>query len=112
MGLVMGWRRFLALGLLLSACRSQTDAPSLAPSLLRSVSASGSGADAKKKPEPPAPPPPWADALRSQRYAEAVRAFEALPADAQHSAEVRFAWARARLELGQAGPATALLAGL
>ena len=91
-------------------CQSQPDGPLKAtPSLLRSAAAAASA----KVVEPPAePPPPWAEALRGQRYKEAERAFQALPADAQHSAEVRFAWARTRLELGQAPSALPLLAGL
>jgi soluble lytic murein transglycosylase len=78
-----------------------------ASTTLRSASSS-----APAPPEPPEPPAPWADALRGQRYKEADRAFAALPPDAQHGAEVRFAWARTRLELGQAVLALPLLAGL
>jgi soluble lytic murein transglycosylase len=117
MGLVRGragWpftARAACLLVAVSACQSQPDGPFKAtPSLLRSASA---GAPAKVGQAPPAePPPPWAEALRGQRYKEADRAFAALPPDAQHSAEVRFAWARARLELGQAAAALPLLAGL
>jgi soluble lytic murein transglycosylase len=118
MGLVgsRGWRLATVCGAWWSlapcGCQSQPDGPFKAtPSLLRSASAATPGLTAT--PEPPAePPPPWAEALRGQRYKEAERAFEALPADAQHSAEVRFAWARTRLELGQASSALPLLAGL
>ncbi len=91
-------------------CQSQPDGPLKAtPSLLRSASAATA---AKTAAAPAEPPPPWAEALRGQRYKEAERAFQALPADAQHSAEVRFAWAYTRLELGQAPTALPLLAGL
>jgi len=103
----------LALALLcLGACQSQRDVPSKAGRpLLRSANAVV--APASQKPAAPQlPPPPWADALRVQRYKDAERAFEALPEDAQHSAEVRFAWARTRLELGQAAAALPLLASL
>jgi soluble lytic murein transglycosylase len=100
----------LAWLLCLAACQSQPDSPFKAnPPLLRSAT---SARPATTPLEPQAPPPPWAEALRSQRYKEALRAFEALPADAQHGAEVRFAWARARVELGQAAPALPLLTGL
>ncbi|MES1183102.1 MAG: transglycosylase SLT domain-containing protein [Myxococcales bacterium] len=101
-----GWWLVAAFG-----CQSQPDGPFKAtPALLRSASA---GAGAKASDPPPAePPPPWAEALRGQRYKEAERAFSALPPDAQHSAEVRFAWARTRLELGQAAAALPLLVGL
>jgi soluble lytic murein transglycosylase len=100
------WLLVVALG-----CQSQPDGPSKAtPSLLRSASA---GAPPKNgEPPPVEPPAPWAEALRGQHYKEAERAFTALPPDAQHSAEVRFAWARTRLELGQAAAALPLLAGL
>jgi len=100
------WLLVVALG-----CQSQPDGPLKAtPALLRSASA---GAAPKTNEPPPAEPPaPWAEALRGQHYKEAERAFSALPADAQHSAEVRFAWARTRLELGQASAALPLLAGL
>jgi soluble lytic murein transglycosylase len=92
------------------ACNSQPDPlSSSVPPLARSAAAAQKSA-AVEAPLPP--PPPWADALRGDRYEEAERAFQALPPDAQHSAEVRFAWARARLELGQAGAAFPLLAGL
>ena len=97
---------------LLSACHSQPDGSfKSTPSLSHSGSANAS---AKRQPDaaPEPPPPPWAEALRGQRYREAERAFQALPDDAQHSAEVRFAWARTRLELGQAATALPLLAGL
>lgn len=110
MGLVRA--RSLVLWATLVACQSQPDSPFKAnPALLRSAASSA------VKPvsiplAPEAPPPPWAEALRGQRYKEAERAFAALPADAQHNAEVRFAWARTRLELGQAASALPLLAGL
>ncbi|HYQ17795.1 MAG TPA: hypothetical protein VEQ58_18605, partial [Polyangiaceae bacterium] len=93
------------------ACQSQSDAPSVSGLALARSAAAGSSAKAKPS-EPEPPPPPWAEALRAQRYKEADRAFQALPEDAQHGAEVRFAWARARLELGQAPTALPLLAGL
>jgi soluble lytic murein transglycosylase len=110
MGLVGA--RLTCAALCLSACQSQPDAPSKA-ALPLSRSASGGVTSASQKPAPPpAPPPPWAEALRAQRYKEAERAFEALPEDAQHGAEVRFAWARTRLELGQAAAALPLLASL
>ncbi len=60
----------------------------------------------------PAEPLPWAEALRSERFEEAERAFQALPSDAAQHAEVRFAWARTRLALGQPASAVALLVGL
>jgi soluble lytic murein transglycosylase len=110
MGLVAR-RRGLAAWLLVSSlgCRSQADGSfSAPPPLLRSVSAAAAASIAP----PLEPPPPWAEALRGQRYQEAERAFTALPSDAQHSAEVRFAWARTKLELGQAAAALPLLAGL
>ena len=92
-------------------CQNQPDGPfKTTPALLRSASAGSSSKAAEAAPVEP--PPPWADALRGQRYKEAERAFSALPVDAQHSAEVRFAWARTRLELGQAATALPLLAGL
>src|SRR6186713_3298570 len=92
-------------------CQSQPDGPLKAtPSLLRSATAATS--PKTSEPVPTEPPPPWAEALRGQRYKEAERAFSALPVDAQHGAEVRFAWARTRLELGQAAQALPLLAGL
>jgi hypothetical protein len=108
---VVSLRRAWPLLWALAACHSRPDGPfKTAPSLLRSAP---SGAP-KPKPEeaPLEPPPPWAEALRGQRYRDAERAFEALPSDAQHSAEVRFAWARTRLELGQAAQGVALLSGL
>jgi soluble lytic murein transglycosylase len=96
----------------LSACQSQPDSPFKSnPPLLRSASAGSTHATSLPL-LPQAPPPPWAEALRAQRYKDAERAFQALPADAQHGAEVRFAWARTRLELGQAAGALPLLAGL
>ncbi|RYZ10026.1 MAG: tetratricopeptide repeat protein [Myxococcales bacterium] len=108
MGLVRA--RAAALLVCLGACQSQPDSPLKAsPSLLRSAG-SAQVATVPLQPEPP--PPPWAEALRGQRYKEADRAFQALPADAQQGAEVRFAWARTRLELGQAAAAIPLLAGL
>lgn len=112
MGLVS--RRFALLLSCLTACacQSQPDSPFKAnPALLRSASSSATQR-ASLPAEPEAPPPPWAEALRGQRYKEAERAFQALPSDAQHGAEVRFAWARTRLELGQAAAALPLLAGL
>src|SRR5882724_10130270 len=109
MGLVSGRTLLLLVGL--SACRGQPDGPFKAtPPLLRSVGSSGAPKQATPLPE--SPPPPWAEALRGQRYPEAERAFQALPSDAQHGAEVRFAWARTRLELGQATTALPLLNGL
>ncbi|MDF3066220.1 MAG: exported transglycosylase [Polyangiaceae bacterium] len=108
MGLVRA--QSAALWVCLAACQSQPDSPLKAsPSLLRSAS---SAQVASIPLQPEAPPPPWAEALRGQRYKEADRAFQALPADAQQGAEVRFAWARTRLELGQAAAAIPLLAGL
>src|SRR5258706_8318460 len=96
----------------LSACQSQPDGPSKAtPSLLRSAS-SGAPQSSSQPLLPEPPPAPWAEALRGERYQEAERAFQALPSEAQHGAEVRFAWARTRLELGQAASALPLLAGL
>jgi soluble lytic murein transglycosylase len=110
MGLVAGRAAWLLVGL--CACRSQPDGPiGATPTLLRSASAAGTQKSARPA-TPEAPPPPWAEALRGQRYKEAERAFQALPADAQHGAEVRFAWARTRLELGQATTALPLLSGL
>lgn len=108
MGLVKA--RHAALLVWVAACQSQPDSPFKAsPPLLRSATS----AQVKSVPlEPEAPPPPWAEALRAQRYRDADRAFQALPSDAQQSAEVRFAWARTRLELGQAPAALPLLAGL
>jgi soluble lytic murein transglycosylase len=64
---------------------------------------------------PPAqqtPPRPWAEALRTDAFAEADQAFRALPEDAARSPDVRYAWARTRLELGQAAEALELLEGL
>ena len=102
---------WLLVGLGLCACQSQPEGPAKAtPSLLRSASAASSVTAAQQAPAEP--PPPWAEALRGQRYKEAERAFSALPEDARHSAEVRFAWAKTRLELGQAVSALPLLAGL
>ncbi len=104
-----GTRRVAAVAI--CGCQSQPDGPLKAtPSLLRSASAAASAK--ASEPAPLGPPPPWAEALRSQRYKEAERAFSALPADAQHGAEVRFAWAKTRLELGQAALALPLLTGL
>jgi soluble lytic murein transglycosylase len=110
MGLVAKRAVWLLFGL--SACRSQPDGPfGATPPLLRSAnSAATSKSATPAAPEPP--PPPWAEALRGQRYKEAERAFQALPSEAQHGAEVRFAWARTRLELGQAATALPLLSGL
>jgi peptidoglycan lytic transglycosylase len=110
MGLVAA--RLLCAALGLSACQSQPDAPSKAGLPLLHSAAAGVTPASKNAAEPELSPPPWADALRAQRYKDAARAFEALPEDAQHSAEVRFAWARARLELGQAPAALPLLTGL
>ncbi|HXK16851.1 MAG TPA: hypothetical protein VNG33_03520, partial [Polyangiaceae bacterium] len=110
MGLVAG--RAVWLLLALSACRSQPDGPFKTPPLLRVSSSPATSAKRATPAVPEAPPPPWAEALRGQRYPEAERAFQALPSDAQHGAEVRFAWARTRLELGQAATALPLLAGL
>lgn len=107
MGLVAARSVVWLLFLSACACRSQPEGPPKGTPLMRSAAAPAS-ADAVPLP----PPPPWAEALRGDRFAEADRAFQALPADAQHSAEVRFAWARARLELGQAAAALPLLAGL
>jgi soluble lytic murein transglycosylase len=91
----------------LGGCQSRRDTPQrpATPALLRSASAA-------LPPEPELPPPPWAEALRAERYDEAERAFEALPKDAQQAAEVRFAWARTRVELGQAAEALPLLTEL
>jgi len=109
MGLVGGRAALLLVGL--SACRSQPDGPfGATPPLLRSVGSAA--APQRATPASESPPPPWAEALRGQRYQEAERAFQALPSDAQHGAEVRFAWARTRLELGQATAALPLLNGL
>jgi len=110
MGLVGRHAVWLLVGL--SACRSQPDGPFKATPLLRVSTSSGSSAKKAAPAAPEAPPLPWAEALRGQRYPEAERAFQALPRDAQHGAEVRFAWARTRLELGQAATALPLLAGL
>lgn len=106
MGLVTARSAIWLLFLSACACRSQPEGPPKGtPTLARSAAARPSS-------EALPPPPPWAEALRGDRFAEADRAFQALPPDAQHSAEVRFAWARARLELGQAAAALPLLAGL
>ena len=111
MGLVTA--RSLVLFASLVACQSPPDSPFKGnPPLLRSASNGAEVRTASIPLEPEAPPPPWAEALRGQRYKEAERAFAALPPDAQHGAEVRFAWARTRLELGQAVSALPLLAGL
>lgn len=93
----------------LSACQSRPEASQRAalPLVRSATPAGGSGSSA-----PPSPPPPWAEALRAERYEEADRAFQALPEAAQQSAEVRFAWARARYELGQAAGALTLLTEL
>lgn len=108
MGLVRPWLALVLLGL--AACRSRADEPLRAtPPLLRSAAR---GKTALAASSSSAPPPPWAEALRAERYAEAERAFAALPSDAQRGAEVRFAWARARLELGQGAAALPLLTGL
>lgn len=107
MGLVAPrWAFLLACSI---ACQSGPDASFKAGALplLRSASALSA---APKEPDPP--PPPWAEALRAERYQEAERAFEALPEAARHSAEVRFAWARTRLELGQAAAALPLTVDL
>lgn len=102
----------LALALACSvACQSRPDAP-FKPGALPLVHSASAVAAGSKPSEPEAPPPPWAEALRAERYQEAERAFEALPEAAQHSAEVRFAWARTRLELGEAAAALPLLADL
>lgn len=112
MGLV-AVKNALCLLAVLSGCHAQRDDQARAAS--KSMPASRQGpAPAASAPvaAPEAPPSPWADALRVDRYDEAERAFQALPLDAQRSAEVRFAWARTRLELGQAEAARPLLAGL
>ena len=102
--------RALGLALVLSACRNQPDSEvKAAPALSRGAAALGPSASVA---QPEIPPPPWAEALRTERYREAERAFLALPKEAQQSAEVRFAWARARLELGQPAAALPLLSGL
>jgi soluble lytic murein transglycosylase len=100
----LGWLLVLSA----CACHSRPDGQLRAAPL--SLSAAAPGKSAALAPLPP--PPPWAEALRMERYFDAERAFQALPKDAQQSAEVRFAWARVRLELGQAQAALPLLAGL
>ncbi len=112
MGLVAA--RVALLFLAAAACRSHPDSQAkAAPSMSRVTAApSAEQAKAKAKPEPELPPPPWADALREDRFREAERAFTALPPEAQQSAELRFAWASSRLELGQATSALPLLTGL
>lgn len=113
----MGLVRLTALAALLlplGACRAKREAPlpPSSPQLSRSAAPVQAAALQEPSAEPPAPPTPWAEALRAERFEEAERAFAALPPDAQQSAEVRFAWARTRLELGQAASALPLLAGL
>jgi hypothetical protein len=108
MGLVTARSAVWLLFLSACACRSQPDGPPKATPALQRSAAARASADAAPLP----PPPPWAEALRGDRFEEADRAFQALPTDAQQSADVRFAWARARLELGQAAAALPLLAGL
>jgi soluble lytic murein transglycosylase len=109
MGLVKASAAIVLLGL--SCCHSQPDGRGhLSAPLSRSASAAS--ATPSSAPLPAEPPPPWAEALRGHQYSEAERAIQALPSDAQQSAEVRFAWARARFELGQAQAALPLLAGL
>jgi soluble lytic murein transglycosylase len=101
------WLLLLALG----ACHSKPDSPfHVAPPALGK--SAPTTRPAKAETVPLEPPPPWAEALRAQRYRDAERAFEALPPEAQHGAEVRFAWARTRLELGQAAAGLTLMAGL
>ncbi len=107
MGLVKASAFVLLLGL--SCCRSQPDGRGSAPA---PASRSAPQPSAATPLPPEAPPTPWAEALREQRYSEADRAFQALPSDARQSAEVRFAWARARFELGQAALALPLLTGI
>jgi soluble lytic murein transglycosylase len=109
MGLVKASAAICLFGL--SCCHSQSDTRANgSPVLARSAATSSAAASAPPAPLPP--PPPWAEALRSHRYRDAERAFQALPTDAQQSAEVRFAWARTRLELGQAQAALPLLSGI
>src|SRR5262245_4086179 len=104
MGLV--GTRCLGLALVLCACRNQPEGQvKVAPTPSRSAAAAALTPSAR--PEPP--PPPWAEALRTERFREAERAFLALPNEAQQSAEVRFAWARARVELGKSSDALPLL---
>lgn len=110
MGLVSA--RASALALSLCACHGQPDGTRRSAPPLSLSSRSGSMELQTGKPAALAAPPPWAEALRGQRYEQAERAFQALPSDAQKSAEVRFAWARTRFELGQASAALPLLAGL
>ncbi len=108
MGVVKRLAQLVPLVALVS-CQSQPERPSkAAPPLLQSAAA----VQVASAQAPLAPPPPWADALRAERYDEAERAFAALPPDARNGAEVRFAWARARLELGRAAEALPLLVGL
>ncbi|HEY6081139.1 MAG TPA: transglycosylase SLT domain-containing protein [Polyangiaceae bacterium] len=111
MGLVAArvWLFLLAAG----ACHSHPDGQAkAAPSLSRLAPSAVPKAGAEAPSVPEGPPPPWADALREDRFREAERAFLALPAEAQQGAELRFAWARSRLELGQAQAALSLLTGL
>jgi soluble lytic murein transglycosylase len=103
--------RFALLLACSSACQSRSDAP-FKPGALPLVRSASSSSNGSKPSEPEPPPPPWAEALRAERYQEAERAFQALPEAARQSAEVRFAWARARLELGEAATALPLLTDL
>jgi hypothetical protein len=108
----MGFLNRHALGFflcVLGACHGKAERSSKAAPVVLARSASIERVNAVEQAEPP---PPWAEALRAERYADAERAFEALPTAAKQSAEVRFAWARTRFELGMTAEALPLLAGL
>jgi soluble lytic murein transglycosylase len=109
MGLVRLGLSFGLWALSACACHGQSDGP---PKLTPRLASASASSLAKATSAPLPPPPPWAEALRGDHFEEAVRAFEGLPPDAQQSAEVRYAWARARLELGQAAAGLSLLTGL
>ncbi|HEY8073796.1 MAG TPA: lytic transglycosylase domain-containing protein [Labilithrix sp.] len=54
-------------------------------------------------------PLPWQEAIRQEKWSEAARAIDALPAAMKNSAEVRFAHARVLMALGKPADAIAKL---
>jgi soluble lytic murein transglycosylase len=76
-------------------------APSADPALVSAVA-----------PIEPAPPPSWVDALRGENYADAARLLDALGPEALTAPKLRFARARAAVEIGEHARALALLSGL
>ncbi len=102
--------------LLVCACARSSPAgageagPRATPPLSKSAPVASASAAAAQS----APPSSgaWTDALRVERWAEAARLIDALPADARGAPDVRFARARAAAQLGDHKLAVTLLDGL